>query len=40
VEDLFERAPIKTAYFTLAMPVVLSMLASMIYNVADTFLFQ
>lgn len=37
MEDLFERAPIKTAYFTLAMPVVLSMLASMIYNVADTF---
>lgn len=37
MEDLFERAPIRQAYFKLAMPVVLSMLASMIYNLADTF---
>lgn len=37
MEDLFEKAPIQRAYFTLAMPVVFSMLASMIYNVADTF---
>lgn len=37
MEDLFEKAPVHRAYFTLAMPVVLSMLASMIYNLADTF---
>lgn len=37
MENLFERAPIRQAYFKLAMPVVLSMLASMIYNLADTF---
>lgn len=37
MEELFERAPIRQAYFKLAMPVVLSMLASMVYNLADTF---
>ena len=37
MEELFERAPIRQAYFKLAMPVVMSMLASMIYNLADTF---
>ncbi|PBQ24307.1 MATE family efflux transporter [Levilactobacillus brevis] len=37
MEDLFERAPIPRAYFKLALPVVLSMVASMIYNLADTF---
>lgn len=37
MEELFERAPIPRAYFKLALPVVLSMVASMIYNLADTF---
>lgn len=37
MENLFEKAPIRQAYFKLAMPVVFSMLASMIYNIADTF---
>lgn len=37
MEELFERAPIRQAYFKLAMPVVFSMVASMIYNLADTF---
>lgn len=37
MEELFERASIPRAYFKLALPVVLSMVASMIYNLADTF---
>ncbi|MCH5463788.1 MATE family efflux transporter [Levilactobacillus tujiorum] len=37
MEELFEKAPIPKAYFKLALPVVLSMVASMIYNLADTF---
>lgn len=35
--DLFETAPIKKAYVTLVIPVVLSMLVTMIYNIVDTF---
>lgn len=38
MNDLFEKAPIPKAYFHLAFPVVLGMVASMIYNLADTFL--
>ncbi len=37
MDDLFEKAPIPKAYMQLALPVVLGMLASMIYNLADTF---
>ncbi|WP_143461828.1 MATE family efflux transporter [Levilactobacillus enshiensis] len=37
MEELFERSSIPRAYFKLALPVVLSMVASMIYNLADTF---
>ncbi|WP_262316386.1 MATE family efflux transporter [Lacticaseibacillus parakribbianus] len=37
MEDLFERTPIPKAYFTLALPVVAGMVASMIYNLADTY---
>ena len=37
VNDLFEKAPIPKAYLQLALPVVLGMVASMIYNLADTF---
>ncbi|MCT3298182.1 MATE family efflux transporter [Lactiplantibacillus pentosus] len=37
MNDLFEKVPIPKAYFHLALPVVLGMVASMIYNLADTF---
>lgn len=35
--ELFDKAPVPKAYFTLALPVVLSMLVSMVYNMVDTF---
>ena len=35
--DLFEKAPISKAYFKLALPVVLSMVISLVYNMVDTF---
>lgn len=34
---LFEKAPIPKAYFSLAMPVVLSMLVTLVYNLVDTY---
>lgn len=37
MQELFEQAPIPKAYFKLAFPVVLGMVVSMIYNLADTF---
>lgn len=37
MQDLFENSSIKRAYFTLAMPVVLNMAVSLIYNIVDTF---
>lgn len=37
MEELFEKEPIPRAYFKLALPVVLGMVASMIYNLADTY---
>ncbi|GBG94193.1 hypothetical protein LFYK43_06520 [Ligilactobacillus salitolerans] len=37
MNNLFEKAPIHKAYFQLALPVVFSMVASMAYNLADTF---
>lgn len=37
MEELFEKAPIPTVYRKLALPVVLGMVASMVYNLADTF---
>lgn len=36
MEDLFAKAPIKQVYFKLALPVVLGMITTMIYNLADT----
>lgn len=36
MNELFEKAPIKKAYFTLAIPVVIEMITTMIYNLADT----
>lgn len=35
--ELFERAPIPNAYFKMALPVVLSMTVSLVYNMVDTF---
>jgi len=35
--ELFEKAPIHQAYFKMALPVVFSMVVSLIYNMADTF---
>lgn len=37
-DDLFERAPVPRAYFKLALPVVFSMVISLVYNMVDTFL--
>lgn len=37
MEELFEKAPVKKVYYQLALPVVFSMVVSMIYNLADTF---
>lgn len=37
MDQLFERSSIKKAYFTLAMPVVLSSAIIIIYNLVDTF---
>ena len=35
--ELFEKAPIRTAYLKLAIPVVLSMVVTLIYNMVDTY---
>ncbi|MFD1398795.1 MATE family efflux transporter [Lacticaseibacillus suilingensis] len=37
MNDLFEKAPVPKAYMQLALPVVLGMVASMVYNLVDTF---
>lgn len=37
MDKLFEHTSIKKAYFTLALPVVLSMTITLIYNMVDTF---
>ena len=35
--DLFEKAPIPKAYFSFELPVVFSMVISLVYNMADTY---
>lgn len=35
--ELFEKTPIHTAYFKLALPVVVGMVVSIVYNVTDTY---
>lgn len=35
--ELFEKAPIRKAYFSLALPVVFSMVISLVYNMVDTY---
>ncbi|SDB58147.1 MATE family efflux transporter [Butyrivibrio sp. INlla16] len=35
--ELFEKAPIRTAYLKLAIPVVLSMVVSLVYSMVDTY---
>ena len=37
MEELFEKAPVKKVYYQLSLPVVFSMIISMIYNIADTY---
>lgn len=37
MEELFEKAPVKKVYYQLALPVVFSMIISMVYNIADTY---
>ena len=34
---LFEKSPIPKAYFSFALPVVFSMVSSLVYNMADTY---
>lgn len=36
MNELFAKAPIKQVYFKLAFPVVLGMITTMVYNLADT----
>lgn len=36
MDELFAKAPIKKVHFKLAFPVVLGMITTMIYNLADT----
>lgn len=36
-QELFERAPVWKAYFIISLPVVFSMLVTLIYNMVDTF---
>ena len=35
--ELFEKAPIHKAYFKFALPVVFSMVVSLVYNMVDTY---
>ncbi len=35
--EIFEKTPVPKAYMTMAMPVVMSMVVSLIYNMVDTF---
>lgn len=37
MNELFAKAPIKKVYFQIALPVVLDMISSMLYNLIDTF---
>lgn len=37
MDELFAKAPIKKVYFKLALPVVLDMVTTMLYNLIDTF---
>ncbi len=36
-EELFEKAPVWTAIFSLTIPMIISSLVAMIYNLSDTF---
>lgn len=37
MDKLFENTSIKRAYFILALPVVMSMAVTIVYNMVDTF---
>lgn len=36
-QELFEKAPVWKSYFIISLPVVFSMLVTLIYNMVDTF---
>ncbi|MCT7681638.1 MAG: MATE family efflux transporter, partial [Lactobacillus crispatus] len=36
MNELFAKVPIRQVYFKLAFPVVLGMITTMVYNLADT----
>ena len=38
-EEIFEKYPIPKAYFKLALPVVFSMVISLVYNMVDTYFY-
>ena len=35
--DIYEKAPVHKAYFNMALPLVFSMVISLVYNMVDTF---
>lgn len=35
--EIFEKAPLPKAFFTMALPVVFSMVISLVYNMVDTY---
>ena len=35
--EIFEKAPVPKAFFTMALPVVFSMVISLVYNMVDTY---
>ena len=35
--ELFERAPIPKAYMKMALPVVMGMIVTLVYNLVDTY---
>ena len=39
-EEIFEKYPIPKAYFKLALPVVFSMVISLVYNMVDTYFIE
>lgn len=39
-EEIFEKYPIPKAYFKLALPVVFSMVVSLVYNMVDTYFIE
>ena len=38
--EIFEKAPVPKAFFTMALPVVFSMVISLVYNMVDTYFYR